>query len=245
MLGLVTFTSNAMNQIDAQTKKDFLYDISRHLMINASFMDDLGLYHGKMGVVLYFAHFARYSQKDIYNDFASKLLDEIYAEIHTDTPINFKNGLCGIGWGMEYLLQNGFLEGNSNEILHGIDEKIMERDPRRMQDKQFETGAEGILYYVVTRLTSPQRPTDDIPFDPMYLQCWKEVLEWERANSPEGNPPPHPLLRWMNGEEVTLDLTKFMNNLISSCELQDNEYMYLPFGLSKGSAGMGLKNILL
>lgn len=95
----------------------YLSRIARHLIINSSYTDNLGLYNGKMGILIFFAHFARYTQKKIYDDFAGKLLDEVYSEIHTETPINFTNGLCGIGWSMEYLLQNNFLDGNSNEVL--------------------------------------------------------------------------------------------------------------------------------
>ena len=133
-------------------KSQYLLRIARHLIVNSSYTDNLGLFDGKIGIVIFFAHLARYSRKKIYDDFAGKLLDEVYAQIHTETPINFKNGLCGIGWSMEYLLQNDFIEGNSNDVLAGIDEKIMERDPLRVCDKSFETGAAGILFYILTRL---------------------------------------------------------------------------------------------
>lgn len=40
-------------------KDQILTRIANHLIINTSFMTDLGLYHGKMGIVLFFAHYAQ------------------------------------------------------------------------------------------------------------------------------------------------------------------------------------------
>ena len=73
-----------------------------YLTINSSFLRDLGLFHGRMGIVLFFAHYARISNSKHYEDFAGHLLDEIYEEINLDLPVNLENGLCGIGWGIEY-----------------------------------------------------------------------------------------------------------------------------------------------
>ena len=223
----------------------FLHRIARHLILNAGYCKDLGLFHGKMGIILFFAHYARYAQNKIYNDFADQLLKEIYAEIHTETPINLKNGLCGIGWGIEYLLQMKFLEGDSNKILADLDAKIMERDPLRMKDESFETGAYGILYYIMVRLTSPNRKKENVPFDNIYLNCWKELIE----NKANGNSNPNAydslFLRWANGEEVSINMDKFLVNLIAGNALFDDEFIYLPYGIQNGCAGIGLKNILL
>ena len=70
-----------------------------YLTINSSFIGDLGLFHGRMGIILFFAHYARATQSKHYEDFAGCLLDELYEEIHEDLPVNLENGLCGIGWG--------------------------------------------------------------------------------------------------------------------------------------------------
>lgn len=223
---------------------EYLYRIARHLIVNSSYTDKLGLYDGKMGIVIFFAHFAQYIQKKIYNDYAGKLLDEVYAEIHTETPINFRNGLCGIGWGMEYLLQNNFLEGNSNDVLAGIDEKIMERDPLRICDNSFETGAAGILFYIVTRLLSTRKEKNDIPFIPSYLDSWNKVALAESQKQTDLGHFSNLFLQWKNNEEVKFTVNKLIPNMLLSSTTRDEEYMYLPFGLKNGCAGIGLKNIL-
>ncbi|MDR0575421.1 MAG: hypothetical protein LBG96_15625 [Tannerella sp.] len=84
-------------------EKELLARIANHLIINASFLSDLGLYHGKMGMVLFFYELGRYTGKNIYDKSAGELFDEIYNEIHNGTPLNFQDGLCGIGWGQPVL----------------------------------------------------------------------------------------------------------------------------------------------
>lgn len=94
-------------------------------------------------------------------------MEEIINEIHDELPIDFANGYSGIGWSIEYLLHNRFVEEASNEILTDIDRKIMERDVRRITDRQLFHGTEGILHYVIFRL---YRCGTDTPFDNEYLE---------------------------------------------------------------------------
>lgn len=94
------------------------------LLLNASFINNLGLMHGKMGISILFYHLARKYKNKIYEDYAGELIDEIYEEITIDTPVDFENGLAGIGWGIEYLTQNGFIEADTDEVLEEFDSRI-------------------------------------------------------------------------------------------------------------------------
>ncbi len=96
------------------------------LFLNASFIDNLGLLHGKMGIVIYFFHLARETDNPIYEDYAGELIDQISYEIRIKKPLDFENGLAGIGWGIEYLEQKGFIDTDTNEILEKIDARIMQ-----------------------------------------------------------------------------------------------------------------------
>ena len=136
-----------MRTIDVENKL-LLERIARHLIMHASYASDLGLYHGKTGIVLFFAHYARYTGNRLHDEFTGELLDKVYEEIHTNLPVNFESGLCGIGWGIAYLLQNGFMDGDSDEILSEIDDRVMERDLRRITDRSVRTGLEGISLYM-------------------------------------------------------------------------------------------------
>lgn len=108
-----------------QYKKPELEErISNMLLLNASFITNVGLMHGKMGISIYFYHLARKTNNKIYEEFAGELLDEIFSEINSRTSQDFENGLTGIGWGIEYLVKNGFVEADTNEVLADIDNFI-------------------------------------------------------------------------------------------------------------------------
>lgn len=128
-----------------------------------------------MGYVLFFAYYGRMMKNVLYEDLASELLDEILEELHEDWSLSLENGLCGIGWGIEYLIQHDFMEGCTDEILKDIDFRIMEWDPRRIKDLSLRKGIGGILYYVAIRLSS-LRPMTCKPFDSIYLHDLLEAI---------------------------------------------------------------------
>ena len=164
-----------------------------YLAINSSFIENLGLFHGRMGIVLFFAQYGRAVQDKRYEDFAGDLLDEIYEEIHWDMPVNLENGLCGIGWGIEYLVQQGFMKGNTDEILADIDRKVMELDPLRMTDLSFRRGLTGIAFYVIARLNA-NRATSALPFDDAYLTSLQQALERAEFTEKEEVPADLPVV---------------------------------------------------
>lgn len=195
-----------------KTEKDILLRrIANHLILHSIDMEDIGLFHGKMGGVLFFAHYARYTDQAIYDDFAGELLEEICENIPETLPINLETGLCGIGWGIEYLIQNGFMDGNSNEILAVIDQKVMERDLRRIKDLSLETGLMGISCYISLRLSSLSGKAIEESFDTSYLSEWRKVTNrlkiWDKqetlnyllSKQPKGNNIPSWNLCLING----------------------------------------------
>lgn len=109
-------------------RNNMLDRIAKHLILNSSFMDELGLYNGKMGIVIFFAHYARYSRKAIYDHFADELIDEIYKGATINTSTNFETGLCGIAWGFDYLIYNGFVERDDDLILKEIYDVLEESE---------------------------------------------------------------------------------------------------------------------
>lgn len=101
-----------------------LESIARILMLNASFIENLGLFNGKMGIAIFFFHYYGYNNNKLYERFAKELLDEICEEISNATPIDIANGLVGIGWGIEYLVRNNYIAADTDEILEEIDNAL-------------------------------------------------------------------------------------------------------------------------
>jgi hypothetical protein len=162
---------------------ELLQRIVRYLMLHACFTDNIGLLNGKTGIAIFFYHYARYIGKQVYDDFAGELIDEIYKEIHINTLLNFRDGLCGIAWGIDYLIRNDFLEGNPDEVLEDLDKRIMEWDVRRISDYSLETGLEGIACYVVSRMENREKEQGVICQD--YV-C--DLIEALKENKKETNP---------------------------------------------------------
>jgi hypothetical protein len=121
-------------------------------MLHGSFTHNIGLLGGKTGVSVFFYHYARYTGKKIYNLFADELIDEIYKEIHRDLSCSFRDGLCGIAWGIGYLIKNSFVEANADDVLEELDRRIVEWDVRQISDYSLQTGLMGIACYVIGRM---------------------------------------------------------------------------------------------
>jgi hypothetical protein len=109
---------------DEQSIKSYLQRISNILLINGSFLDNVGLYTGKMSLVIFFAHYARYKQNELYLDYSFNLIDKVKNIIHKHMPISYKHGLAGIGCTIEYLVQNDFFEADTDDILEEFDRLI-------------------------------------------------------------------------------------------------------------------------
>ena len=138
--------------------------ISNTLLLNASFIGNIGLLHGKMGISICFYHLARQTKNRIYEDYAGELIDEIYEEITANTPVDFENGLAGIGWGIEYLVQNGFIEADTDEVLEEFDNRIFkELIYNTPHDIGLLNGLAGLGAYFLKRIQNPASNDEKIP----------------------------------------------------------------------------------
>ncbi|MGE5458043.1 MAG: hypothetical protein ACM3RX_06790 [Methanococcaceae archaeon] len=112
-------SSDFFNIIETSLKR-----ISNVLLLNASFTDNLGLLNGKMGIEIFFYHYFRYTRNKIFEEYADELIDETYSEINFNTPVNLADGLTGIGWGIEYLVNKGFVQADTDDALSEIDAAV-------------------------------------------------------------------------------------------------------------------------
>lgn len=124
------------------------------LLLNASFIDNLGLMHGKMGIAIYFFHLARETKNQIYENYAGELIDEIYEEITVNTPLDFENGLAGIGWGIEYLVQNGFIDAVADNVLEDFYIRL-QPSQYKFQGTGLMNGLLGLGAFYLKRLQNP------------------------------------------------------------------------------------------
>lgn len=109
---------------------------------------------GQMGNILFLYRFSRYTNKNCYEKYADYLLNGLMEELLSiEYPLEFSNGLLGIGWGVEYLIRHGYAEGNANEILADIDRRVIgEIHISKMTDISVEHGVTGLGYYILARI---------------------------------------------------------------------------------------------
>ena len=161
-----------------------LKQIADHHILRGLFCQEQGLWKGKMGMSVFFFLLSRYTANRWYEAFAGELLDDVCNGLSQYCSVTFDEGLCGIGWTIEFLKKEGFVEGDTDEILEEVDKKVMERDVRRITDFSLETGLAGIAAYVRSRLDSERASGGGQPFDTAYLAdldsaCRKHNIEWK------------------------------------------------------------------
>lgn len=161
---------------------EILKRIADQYLLHGLFCDELGLYNGKLGLSIYFYFLSRYIDNIWYEKFADELLENVCKILTADSPIRFSNGLCGIGWGIEFLKHYKFIENNTDEILAEVDEVVMQRDLLRINDDSLSNGLRGIIAYVRARLDSKRTVYKKI-FDDNYLndldmRCQKMGIDW-------------------------------------------------------------------
>lgn len=116
-------------------------------------IDDVGLMSGKMGICIYFYISGKISRNLEYTKLADEILDEIYDKLPINN-IRFDNGLIGIGCAIEYLVQNGYVKGDTNKILQDIDIKLLKHITveNGLNNLNFSDGSTGYLCYLIFRI---------------------------------------------------------------------------------------------
>jgi lantibiotic modifying enzyme len=221
--------------------------ILHKLLLHSSIGQDTGLYYGKTGLIIFLMHYAEQTQKWYYETIAGELIKELTGEIHTGLPIGFSSGLSGTGWGIEYLIQNGFMEGNSLDICEAIDKKIMEPDPRRMTDLSLDTGLEGILHYVLAHIKGVMAQHATLPFDETYLSDLHRAVSTISANDKASEELKRLAALYSRFYEnrTTVDYSMSLSFIIEDMEeVTEDKLNFYPLGLKKGLSGFLLKQVM-
>ena len=220
--------------------------IIHHILLRSGIEKDIGLYHGKMGLILFFSHYFKHTGLQVYDDTASDLMIELQDELNTNLPVCFAYGLSGIGWGIEYLIQNGFASEDSLEICKDIDKKIMETDLLRITDYSLDYGLEGIIHYVLSHIKGVCSQHSELPFDEMYLNdLYKKVTNISQDINLSEN------FKRLSSDYVDfyehrtdLDYSFHLSSFLDDIEIKKEKLKGAPLGLKNGLSGYLLKNII-
>lgn len=108
---------------------------------------------GEMGRVIAFYQLFRQTSDKEWEEKAETLLEKIMDCCSAEMPLTYGSGLCGIGVGIEYLIQEGFVEGDGDEILCEMDASVYHAiNCRALSGLGIEDGVCGLAYYLYFRL---------------------------------------------------------------------------------------------
>lgn len=84
-----------------------------------------GIYNGNMGKAILSGILFKHTHDDFFNDAFQKYINEAGENIAIVKEVDFKNGIAGIGWGVEWLCQNKLLNDvNTDEVLEDFDDLL-------------------------------------------------------------------------------------------------------------------------
>jgi hypothetical protein len=125
--------------------------------------NNIGLCNGKMGICIYFYHLARETGDTDFEKLAEKLIDEVYEKVSNNQyPADFENGLSGIAWGIEHLVQHNFVEADTDVALSQVDDKIYRHlGGIKKLPIGITKGAIGFALYILFRLEGKDIHSED------------------------------------------------------------------------------------
>lgn len=100
----------------------FLTEVAANLMKHGK-PEQAGLSDGAMGYALFFYWLSRKTGVKQYEEYADVLVDSAYEGINVKSS-NLNRGVLGVVCGIEFLIQNDFCDGDSDELLEDADEWI-------------------------------------------------------------------------------------------------------------------------
>ena len=100
-----------------------LTKIADWLLLNGTLTKCPGLLHGKLGIAIFFFHYARYTGKTLFEEYAWDLIMAIQEQLHVNYRPDYEKGIAGTGVGINYLSYNNLIE---------IEEDLFEDFDKRM-----------------------------------------------------------------------------------------------------------------
>jgi hypothetical protein len=93
------------------------------LAVVAGFSPRTGLYNGRMGTIITLYSGSAYFDLPDVAAIADNLLEDLLDDIQYNDDLGFSSGLTGIGWGINYLIKNKFIEAEP-DFFKDIDDHL-------------------------------------------------------------------------------------------------------------------------
>ena len=122
----------------------------------------IDLTNGIMGHCIYFYHISRISDNMEYHKRAELLMNELFKQITKVKMFDIKCGLAGIGLGIDYLIESGYVEGDINDILGGVDDILFKKicNPEKSDSNDILLQLH-LIYYFSVRLKKQNKNSEN------------------------------------------------------------------------------------
>jgi hypothetical protein len=130
-------------------RQELVAHCADYLLINAGFINDPGLWTGKLGIASALLAYSEMNGSTIYNDFAADLLEDMYMQVDRQTGIGYANGLAGIVAGLSYLQRADYISLDLTESMMEAEAAITAAI--EYPDLSSLTDVAGMLYYLHRR----------------------------------------------------------------------------------------------
>lgn len=220
----------------------FLIHLAAYIRSIVSYVDESGLYHGKMGLVLFFYCYSKYSNNNEYLSLADRMLDDMIKNLRTDMPVGISSGLCGLGLFLGFLISEKFVEGELDNVLENIDRMIVSKTNFDTEDWSFESGIIGVAYYVSYRLGSRKKEIFTISYLEELLNEITILENHTKWNNPYSLLLNECRVKLQNTACQSMNWNKFFKMVISPLPTTFS-FGGWGFGLNRGAAGVGMNLI--
>ena len=181
-----------------------LRSIADREIMKIPFVRDCSLADGMIGMAIFFASISIALDNKAYESIAEYLLNRVCEEIPEDISLDFLYGITGIGWGLFFLKECGFIDSDIDSILEDVDELILDRLNKCKEIIIDPEVKKGVCIYIYSRLNHTSEKytlqEDSIlarlkkKFDCIgistsngcmeSLNIWKECLDYWRKSNP-------------------------------------------------------------
>ena len=146
------------------------------------------LFGGIGSIVLFLNYYAKYSDNDKFTENSIIIISNIFDRISKGYLYPaFADGLAGLGWLIEHLSQNEFMQVNTNEIIGELDDFLYQFMGEEMKKGNYDYlhNASGIALYFLSRKSnskSDQYLTEYINLLDEHKEIENNTIKWKFKN---------------------------------------------------------------
>jgi lantibiotic modifying enzyme len=116
--------------------------------------EQVSLMGGNTGQALFLFYYAKYLGTEKYYDRGMELLNDVFDKINDGFLYHtFSGGLAGVGWAVDHLIKEEFIDADSEELLGDLDEFLYKMMMTEIKNSQFDFlhGSLGVANYFLSR----------------------------------------------------------------------------------------------